>query len=66
MSSPGSARCRVARKDHVCDECGKAIGPGDEYVYCTWLHFDEGWRSEKLCLGCFDPDPLPLAPWDDI
>jgi len=42
---------RRARKEHKCEECGKAIHPDDQYEY--WAAKSEGqfWTA-KTCLDC--------------
>ena len=41
----------VARKEHVCYECGEKIEKGDEYVRIGSL-FDGRWDTYKICEYC--------------
>ncbi len=46
-----SSKTPKARKAHKCEECGRQIEPGENYVYETWL-----WEGDmsfgKTCLQC--------------
>jgi hypothetical protein len=48
---PGSNKRRVAKKEHRCEECRRAILPGATYHHITGL-FDGSWWSAKLCVRC--------------
>jgi hypothetical protein len=48
---PGSNHRRVAKKEHRCEECRRAILPGATYHHITGL-FDGSWWSAKLCARC--------------
>jgi hypothetical protein len=48
---PGSNKRRVAKKEHRCEECRRAILPGATYHHITGL-FDGSWWSAKLCARC--------------
>jgi len=41
---------RKARKNYVCQDCGKAIPKGSDYWSYESLFTDR----EKVCLDCFD------------
>ncbi len=42
---------RTARKVHKCDECGREIEPGREYVYRAGV-FDRSFDSWRMCVPC--------------
>jgi hypothetical protein len=42
---------RVARKVHVCSECGDDIQPGEKYEYVAGL-WDGSWSVYKTCWTC--------------
>lgn len=42
---------RKARKQHVCDECGRTIKPGERYEHISGI-WDGHADSNKTCLGC--------------
>jgi hypothetical protein len=44
---------RTARKAHVCEECGKAIAPGERYENVEML-YDGDWSSNHTCLMCVE------------
>lgn len=46
-----TSQMRRARKEHVCDECGCKILPGQEYEYASWV-YDGRWDSNKTCYLC--------------
>ncbi len=46
-----SARNVVARKNHHCCECGKAIEPGEKYEYAASKN-EDGFFTAKTCLLC--------------
>lgn len=46
-----------ARKDHKCDECGRAIAKGETYRQTKML-FDRMWSATKQCAHC-----MVLADW---
>jgi hypothetical protein len=41
---------RTARKEHRCKECGRAIAPGERYLYETFRY--DGFQSHKTCEHC--------------
>lgn len=46
-----SARNRIARKPHVCEECGGSIVPGQPYEY-VWGKCEGIFWTAKTCLVC--------------
>jgi len=46
-----SMATRVARKQHVCCECGEYILPGDKYEHVSGC-WDGTWDTYKTCGGC--------------
>lgn len=45
------AAIRKARKEHVCDECGAKIIPGDRYenVFGVWEGYGSTWKTCEHC-----------------
>ena len=44
-------RFPVARKSHICQECGKTIDSGIKYVYITAC-WESSWWTGKRCYQC--------------
>ena len=42
----------LARKEHVCGECGRQIAAGEHYEAFRGLLADFGWRTEQTCVHC--------------
>ena len=42
---------RKARKTHICEECGRGIAAGEEYLRIEGL-CDGKWSTYKLCQHC--------------
>ena len=52
MSNFSNITHPVARKQHICDYCGRVIKPGELYnTFCG--NAGDVFRSEKICSGCF-------------
>lgn len=43
----------VARKSHICDECGETINLGDSYHYETYL-WEGTFDQQHTCERCID------------
>jgi hypothetical protein len=48
-----NTKVRVARKEHVCDECHEIIPAKANYEYISML-FDGHWDSFSVCLSCWE------------
>lgn len=48
---------RTARKERTCDECGKAISPGEQYEDARMV-FEGDFSRFATCCRC-----LPMAEW---
>ena len=45
------ARVRKARKPHKCDECGRIVNAGEQYLYASML-YERHWSSFATCEHC--------------
>lgn len=43
----------IARKSHVCCECGSIIDPGEKYNHLSGMWNDTGFETFKTCMTCF-------------
>lgn len=50
----------TARKEHICQSCGRRIVPGEKYVRVTSIS-DNGWQTWKACQQC---DEVAGDLWD--
>jgi len=41
---------QTARKNHVCVECGRIIGIGEQYYFEKYFY--DGFRTSKTCTDC--------------
>lgn len=41
----------IARREHRCGECGRAIAPGESYQVANML-YDGSWHRYKACAHC--------------
>jgi len=41
----------IARKEHICEECGRKIRPGERYEHVSGV-CDQGWKTFKTCIYC--------------
>ena len=48
-----SAAIRKARKEHECEECGRAIARGEKYEYVSGM-WEDYIDTYKTCLGCVE------------
>lgn len=48
---PYTTKQSIARKEHVCDECGRAIAPGERYERMTGM-LERQWDTAKTCSHC--------------
>lgn len=42
---------RAARKPHTCEDCTRAIRPGERYMHYVWL-YEGRWSSLDQCRHC--------------
>ena len=52
-----------ARKDHVCSDCGRTIGPGETYLRCVGFEDGTAW-TWKDCAHCEATLGLYDISWD--